>query len=139
MPAQDVYHHTVRQALAKTDWTITHDPYSLPWAKKNLWVDLGAEQLLAAEQAHRKIAVEVKSFLRDSRVADLQQALGQYTLYNDILQQVEPERELYLALPDYAFSDLFSGDGFGQILLTNRRLKLLVFDPKIAEILQWIP
>ncbi|MEM8639954.1 MAG: element excision factor XisH family protein [Cyanobacteria bacterium P01_G01_bin.54] len=138
MPAKDLYHQTVRQALLNANWTITHDPYPLSWAKRNLQIDLGAEQLIAAEQSQRKIAVEVKSFLRDSRVADLQQALGQYTLYNDILQNVEPERELYLALPQYAFTDLFEEDGFGQILLTNRRLKLLVFDQQTPEIVQWL-
>ncbi|WP_084668947.1 element excision factor XisH family protein [Spirulina major] len=129
----------VCQALLKANWTITHDPYPLPWAKRNLQIDLRPEQLLAAEQAQRKIAVEVKSFLRDSRVADLQQALGQYTLYQDILKNVEPERELYLALPQYAFTDLFENDGFGQILLTNRRLKLLVFKPQAPEIVKWLP
>ncbi|MEG4047015.1 element excision factor XisH family protein [Microcoleus sp. Pol17C6] len=47
-------------------------------------IDLGAEQLLAAENNYRKIAVEVKSFIRESRIADLEKALGQYTLYYDI-------------------------------------------------------
>jgi len=42
-------------------------------------IDIGAEQLLAAENNDRKIAVEVKSFIRESRIADLEQALGQYT------------------------------------------------------------
>jgi hypothetical protein len=44
-------------------------------------IDSGAEQLLAADNNDRKIAVEVKSFIRESRIADLEQALGQYTLY----------------------------------------------------------
>ncbi len=81
MPAKDLYHSVVKQLLIETGWTVTHDPYQLKWAKRTLSIDLGAERLLAAEQANLKIAVEVKSFLRESRVADLQQALGQYILW----------------------------------------------------------
>ena len=92
MPAKDVYHQVVKKALIKTNWTITHDPYPLSWARKNLFIDLGAEQLLAAEKQNRQIAVEVKSFLKESRVVDLEQALGQYILYHDILEKQDPER-----------------------------------------------
>lgn len=138
MPARDIYHQVVKQGLIKAGWTITHDPYPLAWANRNLSIDLGAEQLLAAENSDRKIAVEVKSFLRESRVADLEQALGQYTLYHDILQRTESERQLYLAIPLNAFTDLFEGQKFGHILLDNNRLNLVVFNPKTEEIVQWI-
>ncbi len=63
MPAKDIYHQVVKQALIKANWTITHAPYPLSWAKRNIYIDLGAEQLLAAEKQNLKIAVEVKSFL----------------------------------------------------------------------------
>lgn len=139
MPARDLYHQLVKQALIRANWTITHDPFPLTWAKRHLSIDLGAEQLIAAEQRERKIAVEVKSFLRESRIADLEQALGQYILYDDILKRTEPERELYLAMPLSAFAELFEGDQFAQILLENNRLKLLVFNPKREEIVQWLP
>ena len=103
MSAKDFYHETVKHALVKAGWTITHEQLPLKWAKGNLSVDLGAERLIAAEQDRRKIAVEVKSFLSESRIADLEQALGQYILYKDILQRIEPERELYLAIPIILF------------------------------------
>jgi XisH protein len=139
MPAKDLYHQLVKQLLIDAGWTITHDPYLLQWAKRNLSVDLGAEQLLAAQQAEQQIAVEIKSFLRESRVADLEQALGQYTLYHDILNRVEPSRILYLAMPLIAYTELFEGDQFAQILLENGRLKLIVFDPSKEEIVKWTP
>ena len=59
---------------------ITHDRLHVRWGKKDMYVDLGAEQILAAEKGSRKIAVEVKSFLGLSEVADLEQAIGQYTV-----------------------------------------------------------
>lgn len=139
MPAKDIYHQVVKQALIKAGWRITHDPFPLIWAKRNLSIDLGAEQLLAAETQERRIAVGVKSFLRESRIADLEQALGQYTLYYDILGRTEPERELYLAIPLSAYLELFEGDQFAQILLENNRLKLLVFNPQTQEIVKWVP
>jgi hypothetical protein len=42
MPARDVYHETVKRALNKDDWAITHDPLKLSWGDKDLFVDLGA-------------------------------------------------------------------------------------------------
>ena len=101
-------------------------------------IDIGAEQLLAAENNDRKIAVEVKSFITQSRIADLEQALGQYTLYYDILKRTESERQLYLAIPLNAFTELFERESFCQILLDNNRLKLVVFNQKIEEIVQLI-
>ena len=94
-------------------------------------IDLGAEQLLAAENNDRKIAVDVKSFIGESRIADLEQALGQYTLYDDILKRTESERQLYLAIPLNAFTELFEAESLAQILLDNNRLNLVVFKPKI--------
>ena len=87
-------------------------------------IDFGAEQLLAAENNDRKIAVEVKSLIGESRIADLEPALGQYTLYYDILKRTESERQLYLAIPLNAFKEFCEGESFGQILLDNNRLSL---------------
>ena len=62
MPARDIYHETVKNALVKDGWTITHDPLRLRLRRgKNLFVDLGAERLLAAERGTEKIAVEIKT------------------------------------------------------------------------------
>jgi hypothetical protein len=101
-------------------------------------IDLGAEQLLAAENNDRKIAVEVKSLIGESRIADLEQALGQYTLYYDILKRTESERQLYLEIPLNAFTELFEVENFGQILLDNNRINLVVCHQKIEKIVQWI-
>ncbi|HIE29074.1 TPA: hypothetical protein EYP66_17515 [Candidatus Poribacteria bacterium] len=44
---------------------MTHDPYTLTFGNKDVYVDLGAERLLAAEKNDEKIAVEIKSFRGD--------------------------------------------------------------------------
>ncbi len=77
-------------ALIKDGWTITHDPLILAVGRRDIYVDLGAEQPVAAEKEGRKIAVEVKSFVGPSAVHDLEQAISQYSLYRIVLTQDEP-------------------------------------------------
>ncbi len=76
MPQCDVYHEVVKNALIKDGWTITHDPLILPFGTCKVYVDIGAEAPIAAEKDGRKIAVEIKSFVGVSEVADLESALG---------------------------------------------------------------
>ncbi|MBO3457364.1 fdxN element excision controlling factor protein [Aetokthonos hydrillicola Thurmond2011] len=138
MPAKDIYHNTVKCALQKDGWTITHDPFPLQIGKKRLSADLGAERLVSAEKETRRIVVEVKSFVGQSDVKDLEQALGQYVLYQQILNEMGSERELYLAVSQLTFNSVFSIE-LGQVLLKNRVIKLVVFDDISEVIAQWIP
>ena len=76
MAAKDLFHTAVRRALEKEQWVITDDPLKLEIGGAKLEIDLGAEQILAAERAGEKIAVEIKSFLGDSPITDYHAALG---------------------------------------------------------------
>lgn len=138
MPAKDIYHDVVKQALIKDGWTITDDPLRLRWAKRNIYIDLGAERIIGAERSEHRIAVEVKSFTSASEVADLEQALGQYVLYHDILEEIEPERVLYLAISQETYVALFETLQIGEILLRKKRLRLILFAAESMEIAQWI-
>ena len=69
MAKRDVCHNQVKHALEKDQWTITHDPFTLQRRRKNLYADLGAERLISAEKDHKKIVVEIKSFLGKSDVS----------------------------------------------------------------------
>ena len=137
MPARDIYHLICKNALIKDGWTITHDPLKLQWGKKDLYVDLGAEKLIAAEKENHQIAVEVKNFVGRSNIDDLEKALGQYILYHDILSRKEPESALYLAIHDDIFTDLFE-EPIGQLLIENYRLQLIVFNSITEVITKWI-
>jgi len=99
---------------------------------------LGAEELLAAEKGLRKIAVEIKSFVSASPVTDLENALGQYILYYDIVARLESDRSLYLAIRQAVFLDLFE-EPIGKLLLENNRMSLIVFDPQREVIVKWLP
>ena len=138
MPAKDIYHDVVKNALIKDGWKITKDPYILSIGRRDLFVDLGAKKLLSAEKEEKKIAVEVKSFIGKSRVNDLENALGQYTLYYDIMREVDPDRMLYLAITKDVFEDIFQ-EPLGDVLLRNQRFNLLIFDEKQEVVYQWIP
>ncbi len=75
----------------KDGWTITHDPFHLQWGGSNMYVDLGAERLVAAEKAGQKIAIEIKGFAGLSPMTDLERAIGQFTLYQLVLAEREPD------------------------------------------------
>jgi hypothetical protein len=138
VPAKDIYHDTVKRALQKDGWTITHDPFPLQIGKKRLSADLGAERLLTAERGLQRIVVEVKSFVGQSDVKDLEQALGQYVLYRQILNEMGVERSLFLAVSEPTFNSVFTIE-LGQVLLKNQVIKLVVFDDESEAIVQWIP
>ncbi len=138
MPAKDIYHDTVKRALQKDGWTITHDPFPLQIGRKRLSADLGAERLINAEKGTQKIVVEVKSFVGRSDVKDLEQALGQYILYRQVLNEMRSDRSLYLAISQAIFNSVFTIE-LGQVLLKNQIIKLIVFDDKSEVIVQWIP
>jgi hypothetical protein len=138
MPARGRYHDQVKNALIKDGWVITHDPLHLKWGKKDMYVDLGAEFLIAAEKDKRKIAVEVKSFVSQSEMEDLEQAVGQFTIYFEVLSHVEPDRELYLAVSEEVYINVFD-EPIGKLLADSRRIRLIVFDPQSETIKQWTP
>lgn len=133
MARRDIYHQLVKEALIAEGWQITHDPYVFE-TDPQLATDLGAERVIGATRDHEKIAVEVKSFLAESQVADLEKALGQYGLYRRLLQLQEPNRILYLAVPAYAFENIFQKP-VGRLAIDEFKLKLIVFGSEGT--LQW--
>ena len=138
MPARDAYHDQVRRALERDGWTITHDPLRLKVRRRKLYVDLGAERLLATEKGVRKIAVEIKTFSGPSDVRDLEDALGQFVLYEHTLRREEPDRSLYLAVSESTWRLVFA-DALGEMLIDDKVLRVVTFDPTKEEIIRWIP
>ncbi len=135
MSRRDTYHDVVKQALIKEGWNITHDPYII-LTDPRLAVDLGAERTIAAQRANEKIAIEIKCFRSASQVADLQESIGQYSMYQIFLQRQEPDRRLYLAVPTYAIDDIFSRE-VGQVILESLKINLVVYSLVKEEPLQW--
>lgn len=94
MPAKDIYHDVVKNALIKDGWTITADPYYIIYGKLRLVADLGAESPLSAQKGDDKIVIEVKSFLNPSFIYDLERAVGQYIIYRNYLKRTAPDHQI---------------------------------------------
>ncbi len=135
--AKDIYHENVKTALTKDDWLITHDPLFIQLGEVDVYVDLGAEKVIGAEKEGHKIAVEVKSFLRPSVISEFHTALGQYINYREALKIEQPDRTLYLAVPTDVYKDFFTRQ-FIQTVLTNQRIKLVVYDIQGEVITTWV-
>lgn len=136
MPRKDQIHEAVRNALLKEGWKITHDPLFIEYGQEDMYVDLGAERLLAAERDTEKIAVEIKSFVGTSTLTELHNALGQYQVYLAVLEKIDPQRRLFLALSQTAFDELSAMDTFA-LVVERFGIALLVVRIAEEEIAQW--
>jgi XisH protein len=137
MAAKDRFHEAVKVALQKEQWIITDDPLRIEVGGTKFEIDLGAEQLLAAERSGEKIAVEVKTFLGDSPVTDYHAALGQFLNYRLALELSDPERLLYLAIPVVVHEAFFQRE-FAQLSVERYGIKLIIYEPVNEVIVQWI-
>lgn len=137
--ARDLFHSNARAALEKEDWIISADPLRIYISKKDyLEVDLAAENVLMAEKGQEKIAVEIKSFLRKSFISAFHEAMGQYLDYVSALEDSDPERTVYLAIPEDAYyNELFQGT-FIQKRLKEEKVNLIVFDINKNIVTKWI-
>ncbi|GAB4470493.1 MAG: hypothetical protein OHK0029_43350 [Armatimonadaceae bacterium] len=82
--------------------------------------------------------MEIKTFGGASEINDLHQAVGQFIVYRNVLQEVEPERELYLAVPERVRLSLFT-EGVGALILTREIHRLISYDVDQETIVQWLP
>lgn len=136
MPARDIFHRAVRLALEKEGWTITDDPLFVKVDEIEIFIDLGAEKILAAEKDGLKIAVEIKSFLGPSDIAEFHLALGQFINYRSALRKKQPDRVLYLAVTDDIYDNFFSRK-FIQDVIAEYQVNLIIFDSEREEIVLW--
>jgi XisH protein len=138
MSARDLFHNIVKKALEKDGWTVTHDPYPLPAGSFDLAIDLGAEKVIAAHRGEQRIAIEIKSFLGPSKISQFYGALGQFITYRTALHVQDPDRILYLAVPNDIYDQFFSTP-FVQELVTQNQLYLLTYTIKAESLEKWIP
>lgn len=137
MPAKDFYHNAVRFALIKDGWEILTEDYTLEYGGDRLYVDIAAEKSIAAAKQGQKILVEVKSFLGRSFINDLEQAVGQYVVYRDILLETALDFELYLAITQGTYKSYFQRQ-LAQMIINRNQVKLLIVDAESEVIVQWI-
>lgn len=137
MARRDFYHNIVCQALENDGWLITDDPLDLTVGDVELLADLGAEKLIGAEKNQTKIAVEIKSFIAQSPVSEFHKALGQYENYRLSLEELDPLRIVWLAVPKEAWNVFFQRD-FIQKVLQRCQVSVVVFDVQQQQVISWI-
>lgn len=140
MPQIDRIHGSVRRALIHDGWSISHEHKRIAVARPALIygvVDLYAEQPIAAERHGRLIAVEVKGLLGDSPSSDFMEAVGQYVAYRAWLAVIEPEREIWLAVPGQRYRDLLRDPG-AQVVIQDQRMRIIVVDVHTERIVAWM-
>ncbi|MBO1057536.1 MAG: fatty-acid oxidation protein subunit alpha [Dolichospermum sp. JUN01] len=108
MSAKDIFHDAVRKGLEKESWVITDDPLRIRSGRVDMQIDLGAERIIAAEKGEEKIAVEIKSFVSSSNISEFHTALGQFLNYRLALKKQQPDRFLYLAVPQGVYETFFN-------------------------------
>lgn len=135
--AKDIFHNDVRAALEKEGWKITHDPLTIPGiGLSDYYIDLGAEKLIGAEKEGVKIAVEIKSFIGHSFSKDFHDAMGQYLNYELALDNEEPDRELYLAVPAETYYAQFETKHVASFV-KKYDVHFFIFDPELQKIELW--
>lgn len=147
MPRRDTIHNIVKKAIIKSGWDITDDPYVISYGERFLFVDLGAEKaptlkqknstIIGAKQGETQIVIEIKEFRSPSPIVDLEQAIGQYILYQLLLKQVDPQREIYLAITTQVYQEIFD-EAIGKLVIQELNLKLIIVDLLKEEIKTWI-
>ncbi len=143
MPQRDQIHDIIRRAILKDGWQITDDPFVIAYGERFLFIDLGATDsgllstIVGASRSSDRIAIEIKTFRSASLITELQQAIGQYQLYLLLLQEVDPDRVLYLAISEDVYYNFFR-EPIGQLVIKKLPLNLIVVNLEHEEIIQWI-
>ncbi len=101
-----------------------------------MYIDLAAEQLITAEKNDEKIAIEIKSFIGVSATTEFSTALGQFLKYQLALEEEQPDRILYLAIPIDADRSFFSLE-LPRRLVEKYRVNLIVYEPEEESIVRW--
>lgn len=137
MPAKDIYHDAVKNALIKDGWTITADPYPIKYAEVKLFADIAGEKNIAASRQEQQIVIEIKSFLSRSPMRDFETALGQYLVYKALLAIDHPEQQLYLAIGQTIYEEFFQQVAI-KFILEKYQVSLLIIELAKEEIVRWI-
>lgn len=133
--ARDLIHDAIKHALQRNGWKIVADPFRIVYAEFVLLADLAANPPDQVER--RKLIVEVKSFAGRSFVKELQQALGQYVMYRDFIELNHLDYDLYLAISEIGYNDLFSQQA-ARVIIQRHQVSLLVVNIEREEIVRWI-
>ncbi len=105
--------------------------------KMQVQIDLGAERLIAAEKGTERIAIEIKTFGGLSFITALYEAVGKYIIYRNVLRRTQPDRLLFLALPESIF-DRFFEESVIRDTVQEENINLVLYNQTDKLITRWI-
>jgi len=92
--------------------------------------------MIGAEKNGEKIAVEIKSFIKPSAISEFHMAVGQYMNYRKALGRKEPNRLLYVAVPEETYNSFFTLP-FIMDCIDEYKLKIIIYDAVKGEVTKW--
>jgi len=136
--AKDKIHDDVVEALQKDGWHIIKEHFSIRYAEFEVSIDIAAERpAVLAEKNGRQILVEIKTFGGRSFINELQDAIGQYILYRNMLTLTNIDYELFLAIDESIYDSYFEKEAANQVVRFNQ-LNILVVNVKRQEVVKWL-
>ncbi len=136
--AKDAIHDAVRNALIKDGWAILAEQVHLSYGELEGFVDIAAQrEPIVAVRDNQKILVEIKSFSGRSFMREFQQAIGQYTLYRDMIELSELSYQLILAISESVYNTYFTRPAT-MVVTQRHQMHLLIVDIESEEIAKWI-
>ena len=138
MPAIDQCEPQVIRALEKAGWVVTHHPTAIRIDERKgnyVFADL---RLRDSQSDKVIIVVEVKCFAETQPLlSEFYVAVGQYILYRNALAMNDLDLPLYLAIPLAPFNTFFQHPLI-QSVLQDARIKLIVVDLELEEVVTWL-
>ncbi len=92
--------------------------------------------MIGAKRDNELIAVEIKSFIGNSTIYDFHVAIGQFVNYYLALQDKEPQRTLFLAVPELTYYNFFTKNTI-QKTLKHINAKIIVYNAVNQTIVEW--
>lgn len=80
--------------------------------------------------------MEVKRFVHISILHDFLLVVGQYYVYSKILLKNDPERMLFVALPDFVHNRIIKFE-WAQEVTSDLRMKFILYDTNLKIITAW--
>jgi len=114
----------------------TDDPLFIEFGGIDLFVDIGAEKIVAAHKNGKKNCCRNQEFIGLSLISEFHKALGQYINYREALKIEEPTRKLYLAIPSDIYNNFFSLELI-KLVSKNNKLSLIIYNVEQEVIIKW--
>ena len=134
MPAFDSCHPQILRALQKDGWQISADQFLIRIDRRHrVYIDIEAHH----SRNQSIMVVEVKCFQDvETETTDLYTAIGQYLVYQSLLQERGIEIPLYLAIPEHAYNGVFKRMALP--ILTQNHVRMMIVDLEQEVIQQWL-